>query len=260
MTVAQAPVTTPANPFAQDVDERLPPPSTLVLFGATGDLAARKLLPAVYDLLADGRLPERFRLLAVVRSSQDDASFRAHARRDRRARPSAARRAAVGRPRAAHRRGRGRLRQRRVVRRARAAARRGRPRGRRALAAALLPRDLPRLLRRDGAQARRRRARPRRRPADAAADREAVRPRPGERARAERGGRGVVRGAPGLPHRPLPRQGDGPEPAGAALRQRHLRAAVEPHARSTTSRSPSPRTSASATAPATTTAPARCAT
>jgi glucose-6-phosphate 1-dehydrogenase len=69
-----------ANPFAQDVDERLPPPSTLVLFGATGDLAARKLLPAVYDLLADGRLPERFRLLAVVRGGYDEGSFRAHAR------------------------------------------------------------------------------------------------------------------------------------------------------------------------------------
>jgi glucose-6-phosphate 1-dehydrogenase len=69
-----------ANPFAADVDERLPPPSTLVLFGATGDLAARKLLPAVYDLLADGRLPERFRLLAVVRGRHDEASFRARAR------------------------------------------------------------------------------------------------------------------------------------------------------------------------------------
>ena len=67
------------NPFAQDVEERLPPPSTLVMFGATGDLAARKLLPAVYDLLADGRLPERFRLLAVARRGHDDASFRAHA-------------------------------------------------------------------------------------------------------------------------------------------------------------------------------------
>ena len=80
MSTAQAPAAAPANPFAQDVDERLPPPSTLVLFGATGDLAARKLLPAVYDLLADGRLPERFRLLAVVRPNHDEASFRAHAR------------------------------------------------------------------------------------------------------------------------------------------------------------------------------------
>jgi len=74
------PLAAAGNPFAQDVDERLPPPSTLVLFGATGDLAARKLLPAVYDLLADGRLPERFRLLAVVRGTLDAASFRAHAR------------------------------------------------------------------------------------------------------------------------------------------------------------------------------------
>jgi len=75
-----APAAAADNPFARDVDERLPPPSALVLFGATGDLAARKLLPAVYDLLADGRLPERFRLLAVVRGGQDEASFRAHAR------------------------------------------------------------------------------------------------------------------------------------------------------------------------------------
>jgi glucose-6-phosphate 1-dehydrogenase len=74
------PQTVAENPFAQDVDERLPAPSTLVLFGATGDLAARKLLPALYDLLADGRLPERFRLLGVAREGHDDASFRAHAR------------------------------------------------------------------------------------------------------------------------------------------------------------------------------------
>jgi len=77
VSAAQAPT---ANPFAQDVDERLPPPSTLVMFGSTGDLAARKLLPAVYDLLADGRLPERFRIVAVAREGHDEAGFRAHAR------------------------------------------------------------------------------------------------------------------------------------------------------------------------------------
>ena len=43
----------------------------------------------------------------------------------------------------------------------------------------------------------------------------------------ERGGRRGLRREPGLPHRPLPRQGTGAEPAGAALRQRDLRAAVE---------------------------------
>ena len=58
--------------------------------------------------------------------------------------------------------------------------------------------------------------------------REAVRPRPRVGARAQpRGARGL-RGAPDLPHRPLPRQGDGPEHDGVPLRQRHLRAAVEP--------------------------------
>jgi glucose-6-phosphate 1-dehydrogenase len=69
-----------ANPFAQDVDEQLPLPSTLVLFGATGDLATRKLLPAVYDLLADGRLPDRFRVIGVAREGYDDATFRARVR------------------------------------------------------------------------------------------------------------------------------------------------------------------------------------
>jgi glucose-6-phosphate 1-dehydrogenase len=88
--VAVDTATLAGNPFAQDVEERLPPPSTLVLFGATGDLSARKLLPAVYDLLADGRLPERFRIVGVAREGHDEASFRrrvrdaieAHARHD----------------------------------------------------------------------------------------------------------------------------------------------------------------------------------
>ena len=43
--------TAPANPFTQDVKQRLPDPTTLVIFGAGGDLASRKLLPAVYNLL-----------------------------------------------------------------------------------------------------------------------------------------------------------------------------------------------------------------
>ena len=46
----------------------------------------------------------------------------------------------------------------------------------------------------------------------------------------QRGRRRLQRG-PGLPHRSLPRQGDGPEHPGVPLRQRHLRAAVEPQAR-----------------------------
>jgi glucose-6-phosphate 1-dehydrogenase len=76
----QAAATAGENPFSQDVEERLPDPATLVLFGATGDLAARKLLPAIYDLLADGRLPERFRIVGVARDGHDDGTFRHHAR------------------------------------------------------------------------------------------------------------------------------------------------------------------------------------
>ena len=50
-----------------------------------------------------------------------------------------------------------------------------------------------------------------------------------------------LRREPDLPHRPLPRQGDGAEPVGAAFRQQHLRAALEPASTSTTCRSPWPR-------------------
>ena len=57
---------------------------------------------------------------------------------------------------------------------------------------------------------------------------EAVRDRPRERPRAQpQAARGLRRGA-GLPHRPLPRQGGGPEHPRAALRQRAVRADLEP--------------------------------
>ena len=54
------------NPLAEGL-ERLPVhPTTLVIFGATGDLARRKLLPALYNLAHEGALPERFNLVGVV--------------------------------------------------------------------------------------------------------------------------------------------------------------------------------------------------
>ena len=55
------------NPLTAGL-ERLPvAPTTLVIFGATGDLAKRKLLPALYNLAHDGALPERFHLIGVSR-------------------------------------------------------------------------------------------------------------------------------------------------------------------------------------------------
>jgi glucose-6-phosphate 1-dehydrogenase len=70
----------PENPFAQDVEEALPQPTTLVIFGATGDLAARKLLPAVYNLRRGGLMPERFHVIGIGRRDSGDEGFRAHAR------------------------------------------------------------------------------------------------------------------------------------------------------------------------------------
>jgi glucose-6-phosphate 1-dehydrogenase len=56
------------------------PAQVLVLFGATGDLAARKILPALYNLALDGRLPEQFAVLGYARSGGDDEGFRDRAR------------------------------------------------------------------------------------------------------------------------------------------------------------------------------------
>jgi glucose-6-phosphate 1-dehydrogenase len=57
-----------------------PPPQALVVFGASGDLARRKLLPALYDLAYEGLLPERYAIVGSGGSSLDDAAFRERAR------------------------------------------------------------------------------------------------------------------------------------------------------------------------------------
>ena len=53
--------------------------STLLLFGATGDLAHRMLLPSLYGLHADGLLPEDFKIVCTARSELDDEQYRASA-------------------------------------------------------------------------------------------------------------------------------------------------------------------------------------
>ena len=52
----------------------------LVIFGASGDLTRRKLLPAVYNLIESGHLPDRFAILGVARPAIDEASYRAQMR------------------------------------------------------------------------------------------------------------------------------------------------------------------------------------
>jgi glucose-6-phosphate 1-dehydrogenase len=67
----------PENPLIEGL-ERLPvAPTTLVIFGATGDLAQRKLLPALYNLAHEGGLPERFHLVGVSRSEKTHEDYRA---------------------------------------------------------------------------------------------------------------------------------------------------------------------------------------
>jgi glucose-6-phosphate 1-dehydrogenase len=70
---------TPDNPLVAGL-ERLPVhPTTLVIFGATGDLARRKLLPAIYNLAHEGALPERFNLIGSSRSDMSNEDFAAQA-------------------------------------------------------------------------------------------------------------------------------------------------------------------------------------
>jgi len=65
------------NPLAEGImSERRPDPCTIVIFGASGDLTARKLIPALYNLSADGYLPSRFAILGVARREKTDDSFR----------------------------------------------------------------------------------------------------------------------------------------------------------------------------------------
>jgi glucose-6-phosphate 1-dehydrogenase len=65
------------NPLREGLRlERVPDPSILVLFGATGDLAHRKVIPALYQLWRTNLLPHEFVLLAVGRRDYDDETFR----------------------------------------------------------------------------------------------------------------------------------------------------------------------------------------
>jgi glucose-6-phosphate 1-dehydrogenase len=57
-------------------------PLTLVIFGATGDLTARKLAPALYRLDRKKRLPEGLRVVGVARSPLTDDAFRERLRGD----------------------------------------------------------------------------------------------------------------------------------------------------------------------------------
>jgi glucose-6-phosphate 1-dehydrogenase len=56
--------------------EPTPGPTALVIFGASGDLTRRKLLPALYKLSRGQRLPARFSVIGVSRDARGDDGFR----------------------------------------------------------------------------------------------------------------------------------------------------------------------------------------
>jgi glucose-6-phosphate 1-dehydrogenase len=64
------------NQLAEALERQPVHPTALVIFGATGDLARRKLLPALYNIAHEGALPERFALVGNARSELSDEEFR----------------------------------------------------------------------------------------------------------------------------------------------------------------------------------------
>ncbi|ACO46617.1 glucose-6-phosphate dehydrogenase [Deinococcus deserti] len=65
------------NPFRAGMRRnRAPEPTTLVIFGVTGDLAKRKLLPAVFGLWQDGLLGSAFNIVGVGRQEMTDEAFK----------------------------------------------------------------------------------------------------------------------------------------------------------------------------------------
>ncbi|MER7790811.1 glucose-6-phosphate dehydrogenase [Streptomyces sp. NPDC097640] len=70
--------TSGANPLRDPRDRRLPRiagPSGLVIFGVTGDLSRKKLMPAVYDLANRGLLPPGFSLVGFARRDWENEDF-----------------------------------------------------------------------------------------------------------------------------------------------------------------------------------------
>ena len=209
---------------------RIAGPCGLVIFGVTGDLSRKKVMPAIYDLASRGLLPPGFSPRRLRPPGLGRRGLRADRARLRQgARPhrvprgglAAARRGLPVRP--------GRLRRRRRLRPPPADHRGPRPGPRH--------RRQPRVLPVDPAEVLPRRHRPApgarpRRPRRTDSWRRVVVEKPfGSDLRSARDAqrhhpRGVPAGV-GVPHRPLPRQGDGPEHPRDAVRQHDVRADLE---------------------------------
>mgnify|MGYP003336050917 CR=1 FL=1 len=71
----------PPNPLRDGLTtRRTPEPCAVVIFGATGDLTARKLIPALYNLAHEGQLPGGFAIVGFGRRAKSHDEFRAEVR------------------------------------------------------------------------------------------------------------------------------------------------------------------------------------
>ncbi len=76
-------MTAQASTFATaPVSGSTPDPCTIVIFGASGDLTARMLMPALYNLALDGRLPPRLAVVCYARTKWSNDAFREEARKN----------------------------------------------------------------------------------------------------------------------------------------------------------------------------------
>ena len=65
------------DPFmASQPLRKVPAPCVVVIFGASGDLTVRKLMPSLFSLASEGLLPEQFAVVGVARSEMDNEAFR----------------------------------------------------------------------------------------------------------------------------------------------------------------------------------------
>ena len=73
-------VTTPDGEIVARTPQRPAPPCALVIFGASGDLTHRKLIPAIFDLFQAGLLSKHSAVMGFSRSQLSDEDFRRTAR------------------------------------------------------------------------------------------------------------------------------------------------------------------------------------
>jgi glucose-6-phosphate 1-dehydrogenase len=66
-----------SNPLREGLSSRAAPqPCSIVIFGATGDLTMRKLIPALYNITADGEMPPGVAVIGFARREKTDEQFR----------------------------------------------------------------------------------------------------------------------------------------------------------------------------------------